>query len=534
MTVSPLPEADVDALIADGQAAQREARRDDARALYEAALYRLNLATDGPRAAALMRWVARCHMDSGNLDASLDAAEAALAVATACGDGPGEAHGMNMMATVMRERGDMPAAEGLYLQALERATAVGDLLLVSMVEQNLGVVANIRGDLNSALRHYHAALAAHRANGEPVYATHTLNNLGMLYTDLRRWRAAERAYRQALELSAQLGDTGTQALIEGNRAELWIAQGRWGRARRACRAARRLARSVGDTAALSETHKHLGVIARETGDWAKAEDHLARAARMAAKRGDLILGAEAAREQADLFRRQHRYRDTLRALNQSHSLFKRLEARRDVADVAERLGDLEGMFLNIVTLWGQSIETADSYTQGHCVRVAEFACTLASAAGLTEQELLWFRMGALLHDVGKIVVPPEVLNKPGRLTPEERLVMERHPVAGEELLADIEFPWDIRPMVRHHHERWDGSGYPDRLGGDTIPISARILCVADVYDALATDRPYRKANTHAETLSIMNSESGSTFDPELFDLFREVLGEKYEAAGTAA
>ena len=534
MAVSALPEPDVDTLIADGQAAQREGRREDARVLYEAALYRLSLDTDGPRAASLLRWVARCHMDAGNLDASYDAAEAALAVATACADGAGEAHGMNMLATVVRVRGDLAAAEELYLRALERATAVGDLLLVPMVEQNLGVVANIRGDLNSALRHYHAALAAHRANGESVYATHTLNNLGMLYTDLRRWRDAERAYRQALELCGRSGDAATQARIEGNRAELWIAQGQWGRARNACRSAGRLARSMGDTGALGETHKYLGVIARETGEWAKAEEHLARAARMAARRGDFLLSAEIAREQADLFRRQHRYRDTLRALNQSHSLFKRVEARRDVADVAERLGDLEGMFLNIVTLWGQSIETADSYTQGHCVRVAGFACTLASAAGLTGQELHWFRMGALLHVVGKIVVPPGVLNKPGRLTPEERAVMERHPVAGEELLADIEFPWDIRPMVRHHHERWDGSGYPDRLAGESIPVSARILCVADVYDALATDRPYRKANTYDETMRIMTSESGSTFDPELFDLFREVIAKEPEAVETVA
>jgi putative nucleotidyltransferase with HDIG domain len=101
--------------------------------------------------------------------------------------------------------------------------------------------------------------------------------------------------------------------------------------------------------------------------------------------------------------------------------------------------------------------------------------------------MFWFRIGALLHDVGKISVPTEILNKPGRLTAHEREVMERHAAAGAELLADIEFPWDILPMVRHHHERWDGAGYPDGIAGENIALVARIVCVADVFDA-PTDR----------------------------------------------
>jgi putative nucleotidyltransferase with HDIG domain len=178
------------------------------------------------------------------------------------------------------------------------------------------------------------------------------------------------------------------------------------------------------------------------------------------------------------------------------------------------------MFLDIVAQWGQSIESADRYTRGHCERVANYACALAREVGVEREVLLWFRMGALLHDVGKIVVPPEILNKPGRLTPDERAVIERHPDAGVELIGDIEFPWDIRPMVRHHHEAWDGSGYPAGLAGEAIPLAARILCVADVYDALASDRPYRPAFPHQRTLEIMAAEAGTRLYPALFDLFR--------------
>jgi len=116
-----------------------------------------------------------------------------------------------------------------------------------------------------------------------------------------------------------------------------------------------------------------------------------------------------------------------------------------------------------------------------------------------------------------------VLNKPGRLTPEERSQMEAHPVAGVELLKDVEFPWDILPMVRSHHERWDGAGYPDRISGEAIPLNARILAVADVFDALTTDRPYRPAFGREEALQMMRDDCGRAFDPAVFAAFERVL-----------
>jgi putative nucleotidyltransferase with HDIG domain len=143
---------------------------------------------------------------------------------------------------------------------------------------------------------------------------------------------------------------------------------------------------------------------------------------------------------------------------------------------------------------------------------------------MDEPTLFWFRIGALLHDVGKIAVPSDVLNKNGPLTPEERAIMERHPDAGVELLRDVELPWDVLPMVRSHHERWDGKGYPQRLAGEAIPYVGRILCVADVYDALTTDRPYRKAFSHEEAIVMMRADSGRAFDPAILDAFLRIAG----------
>ena len=121
-------------------------------------------------------------------------------------------------------------------------------------------------------------------------------------------------------------------------------------------------------------------------------------------------------------------------------------------------------------------------------------------------------------DVGKVIVPPEVLNKPGQLTPEEWALMKRHPEEGLILVADIDFPGDVRAMIRNHHERWDGKGYPDGLVGEATALPARILGIADVYDALTSSRPYRRALSHREGLDVMLSSHGQ-FDPRLLAVF---------------
>jgi diguanylate cyclase (GGDEF)-like protein/putative nucleotidyltransferase with HDIG domain len=214
-----------------------------------------------------------------------------------------------------------------------------------------------------------------------------------------------------------------------------------------------------------------------------------------------------------------RNRDVLQQLNRARALFTQLRARPELADVGEKVGNLEQEFVHVARRWGESIEAKDRYTQGHCQRVADLACTIAEHSGMGGEDLFWFRIGALLHDVGKIVIPPEVLNKPGKLDDGEWALMKSHTTAGVEMLADIEFPWDVRPMIVSHHERWDGRGYPHGIAGDDIPVVARILTVADVYDALTSVRSYKRAMTHDEAMGIMRSDVGRVFDPMVFAWF---------------
>src|SRR6266403_3717136 len=161
---------------------------------------------------------------------------------------------------------------------------------------------------------------------------------------------------------------------------------------------------------------------------------------------------------------------------------------------------------SVVLSLARSIEAKDSLSEGHSGRMAEYAVELGKVEGLAEQELQELRIACLLHDVGKVAVPDSILMKPGRLTAEETEIVRQHPVVGERICAPLKSLRRILPVIRHHHERMDGSGYPDGLRGEQIPTQSRILQIADIYDALTTGRPYRMALSSEEALQILDYE----------------------------
>lgn len=511
-----------DDAICAARALERSGKWSEARALYESLL--TDPTVTASRRSSVLRWIGRAHAEGGNPDLALPVLREAVTAAEHAADVGAEAHALNTLAIVEQTLGNMDRAEELYARARIRAAHAGDEMLLAMLDQNLGTVANIRGNLDLALRSYESSRKRFRTLGKSLYEAHVLNNVGMVYTDLGQWEAAETTYAAACDACERADEAGLLRRIEVNQAELWIARHEISKAQERCESLLRDARRESNSSApwLGEVYKHYGVVCREQRQLDRAEEWLAKAASTADASRDLLLSAETAREQAELYWTQSRNTDTLQALNAAHKWFSQLRAERDLDSIARRNGRLEERFLDVVRKWGESIESKDCYTQGHCVRVADLGCALAERAGFDTKTLFWFRIGALLHDVGKLIVPMEVLNKPGRLDEDEWRIMKRHPEAGVELLADIEFPWDIRPMVRNHHERWDGCGYPDGLAGKSIPLAARILCVADVYDALTTTRSYRKCFDHHRAVEIMTENNATGhFDPEIFDLFIE-------------
>ncbi len=514
-----------DDLVALAQDEERAGHREAARGAYEQALYCARTADDAAKLSNVVRWIARTHQVDGNAEAARDCLEAALAIAEAWNDGASAGHAINLQAIVSWQRGELDDAERLYLLARSRAIHAGDAKLAAMTAQNLGVLANIRGNFELAERQYTTSLSEYRSLGLTTDVCVALNNLGLLYIAQQRWDDAERVLLEGVQICELSGDPMTRTQLDINLAELWVRRGEYVRAQSAVRKALDAATQTGDASAIGKATKLLGVIARETGSFEDADRHFQRADEVATARGELLLQAEVARERADLARRMGKNREVLQQLNRSHRLFTILRAQPDLTDVDERVSDLEQEFLHVARRWGESIEAKDRYTQGHCQRVAELACAIAQLSGLDEHSMFWFRIGALLHDVGKLVIPEEVLNKPGKLDDTEWQLMRSHTTAGVEMLADIEFPWDVRPMVESHHERWDGRGYPHGLAGENIPLIARILTIADVYDALTSVRSYKRAHSHEETMDILRKDIGTMFDPTVFAWFEAVAPE---------
>ena len=179
---------------------------------------------------------------------------------------------------------------------------------------------------------------------------------------------------------------------------------------------------------------------------------------------------------------------------------------------------------SVVFTLARAIEAKSQFTHGHSDRVTQYAITLAKRIGINEADLDILRRGAALHDIGKISTPDAILDKPGSLTPEEFEVIKRHPADGVRIVEPLRSARDILPLIRWHHERINGSGYPDGLVGNAIPHLVRILSVADVYDALASHRPYRPAMSHQRCHEVMKNDSErGGLDPELIKPFFEIV-----------
>jgi len=178
---------------------------------------------------------------------------------------------------------------------------------------------------------------------------------------------------------------------------------------------------------------------------------------------------------------------------------------------------------SILFALAQAIEQRDAYTAGHCERLAGYSVAIGMALGLPRTQLLALHRGGFLHDIGKISIPDAILHKPGPLTADEWALVKRHPIKGEEICSEMKSLRPVLPIIRSHHERWDGSGYPDGLRGNQIPLVARILQISDIYDALTTARPYKPALPPEEALGILTEEAKRGWrDPELVAVFGEL------------
>ena len=195
-----------------------------------------------------------------------------------------------------------------------------------------------------------------------------------------------------------------------------------------------------------------------------------------------------------------------------------------IKDEHKNMENMANLHLRTIEALALAIETKDSTTQGHLRRVEVWTVEIGKELGLSEPELKALRAAALLHDIGTLAVPELILSKPSRLSPMEFEKVKIHPVVGAEILERVEFPYPVAPIVRFHHEKWDGTGYPEGLSGEQIPIGSRILAAVDCLDALSSERPYRKAMPLSQAVAHVKSEAGKSFDPRVIDALTRSYG----------
>ncbi len=486
-------------LLHDARARERAACMPEAIQGYQGAIAAAD--RTGERAVlaeALRRLAVLRHHRSESAEAR-ELARRSYSVACDAGNEVLAGEALNTLGGLDVKAGAIEDARRNFVQALERGGQSREL--GARVEQNLGILANIQGDLAQAVAHYERSLEAYRASNDEHGCAIAYANLGIAHTDLRQYDRADGYFQECFEIAERAGDAHLQGMCLVNHAEVHFLRARYEQARRNAEDALAIFDQLDARSNKSEAYRVIGMVYRETGRTALAESRLRSAIELAVSAGAVLNEAEASCELALLYQAMGRNQEALTLLNAAYRLFGRLDARVDLVHVGGKVSELETAYFAVVREWGQSIESADSYTFGHCERVAQHAMAVARALALDETSQTTIRLGAYLHDLGKVRVPHEILNKPGPLTRAEFEVVQMHPIWGLELLAAVEFPWDLKPIIRWHHERFDGTGYPDHLRGDEIPIAAQVVGVVDVYDALTTARPYRPALSRDAALS---------------------------------
>src|SRR3989449_8243007 len=422
-------------LLHEARARERTGCMPEAVAAYEAATAAAALAGEHPVLAEALRRLAVVRHHRGESAEARELCRRSHAVACHAGNAVLAGEALNTLGGIDLATDAIADARQHFLRALELGGQSRELR--ARVEQNLGILANIQGDFDEALARYRRSLDAYRASNDEHGCAIAYHNLGMASADLHQLDDAERYFRQSYEIAERAGDLHLQGLCLVNHADVHLERERYDEAQRNAEAALVTFDRLWALSDQADAYRVLGMVFRETGRPALAEARLRSAIELAMSAGAVLNGAEASRELALLYQSMGRNQEALTLLNDAHRLFSRLNARVDLVHVDGKLAGLEATYLAVVREWGQSIESSDPYTFGHCERVGRHAVAVACALGLDPHAQTTVRLGAYLHALGEVRVPHEILSKPGPLTRAEVEVGQMPPVWGIDALAGV-------------------------------------------------------------------------------------------------
>jgi len=421
---------------------------------------------------------------------------------------------LSLIGAIAFEKGDLSEARQRFSEVLHIARKAETAIAEAAALSNLGAIANVQGDFAIALWNYRCARGAFRRANSTNGEARALQNMGMVHADLRQWKTAAECYEKARDLAVASDDPELITTITLNTIEVHLNTGHLDRARQTCDNAMRRATKLGNKHLTAEAHRYEGEIHRRLGEVDQAKRSLEQAISMSHDAGIPLAEAEALRSMGELDVSQNDREAALGAFGQAFKLFIGLDAEHELA---------ESVLIRIIEQLSAETESRDPFLYGHSARVADLAVAIADELELdckTKKALL---VAGYLHDIGKLDVDQAILNRKGELTAQELTHIRDHAAFGAARLAKLNLPWDIVPMVRHHHERFDGTGYPCRLAGEEIPLGARILSVCDMFEALTSDRPYRLAWNADWALHYIESSAGHMGDPKVVEAFMRVV-----------
>jgi len=437
----------------------------------------------------------------------------------------GTAYSQNSIGNIYLEKGEWELAKRYYFKSLALARRIRDFRMQGMIYNNLGVMAMFQGLLEQAIARYQRSLFYYEKAGYKKGVGETYLNIGICHADLGAFEKSDQFHCKAIEIAQEIGDVYLQSKIYLHWTEIALEMTNLEFARELCDQAFELSSQWKDQLDIAQAFQYYGKIYRLMNKFALSKKHFEESIKICQQYDGLQVLAEDYRELALLYGDQEDNRKTLELLGKSFELFHQLKARKDVRDVNQKIEELEMIYVNIAKSMGAAVEIKDTYTFGHSKRVAYYALQLSRKLKLNLTQIKAILTAAFLHDLGKVKVKRKILLKNGRLTPLEYEAIKLHSAMGVQMIGSLNFPWEIKPLILHHHEKYDGTGYPNGLKGEKIPFGARIICIADFFDALTTARPYRPAWSVSTTLKEMTDQTNRAFDPQMIPVFVELVHE---------
>ncbi len=484
------------------------------------------------------------YSDQSRLDLALDQHLKALAIFEEINNRNRIAHSLNCIGVVFRKRNDLKNAEYYYLKALRIREDIGDIPGLTMSYNNMGILAKERGNPERALSYFNKSLKLKEDLGDKRGILVSYTNIGDIYAEMKKHNKSLKLYRKSLAIGEEISDEKNICGNCNKIGHILTLLGKHEVALEYLKRGLRISIDIGAGILESDSYRELSDLYKVTGDYEKAFRYYRKHSILtrnifSEKSAETITRlqvryeTEKKEKEAELYylrnvelqreiSERKQIEDQLTA--QEHLLEMRVKRR--TTELKKSMHKLKESVEGTIRTLSKIIESKDPFTSGHQMRVAELSQLIATEMGFTEEKAEAIFMISLVHDIGKICIPQEILSRSWELSELELEIVQTHPQTGYDILSEVEFPWPVAEVVLQHHEMYNGTGYPKGLERDEIMIEAKIIAVADVVEAMTSHRPYRTIPGLEKAVEEITKNSGILYDPNVVDACRNAIRKK--------